>query len=54
MQRLVVNEELREARELLQQQLPCQHQQHEASYSDFLAKHPPVFTEATNPLEANS
>jgi hypothetical protein len=53
MQRLVVNEEHREARELQQQQ-PHQHQQHEISYSDFLAIHLPVFIEATDPLEADS
>jgi phage-related tail fiber protein len=53
MQRLVANEERREAHELLQQQ-PNQHQQHEASYSDFLAIHPHVFVEATDLLEADS
>jgi hypothetical protein len=51
MQRLVVNEEHREAHELQQQQ-PRQHQLHEASYLD-LVTHPPVFTEATDPLKAD-
>jgi hypothetical protein len=27
---------------------------HEMFYSDFLVTHPPVFTEAMNPLEADS
>jgi hypothetical protein len=52
MQRLVVNEEHREARELHQQ--PHQHHHHETSYSDFLVTHPPVSAEATDPLEADS
>jgi hypothetical protein len=46
MQRLVVNEERREASEL--------QQQHETSYLDFLVTHPPVFTKAMDPLEADS
>jgi hypothetical protein len=29
------------------------HQDRDSSYSDFLATHPPVFAEATNPLEAD-
>jgi hypothetical protein len=47
MQRLVVNEEHREASELLQQQ-------HETSYLDFLVTHPPVFTKVMDLLEADS
>jgi hypothetical protein len=42
MQRLVANEQ------------PHQHHQHEMSYSDFLATHPPMFTEVVDPLEAGS
>jgi hypothetical protein len=49
MKRLVVNKEHWEAPELLQQQQPC-----EMSYSDFLVTHPPVFIDATDPLEADS
>jgi hypothetical protein len=52
MQRLVANDERRESRE--QQQQPCQHQQHEATYSNFLATHPHVFTEATDLPVADS
>jgi hypothetical protein len=53
MQRLGLNEGHHEARELQQQQ-PCQHQQHETSYLDFLVTHLPVFAEATDPLEADN
>jgi hypothetical protein len=31
-----------------------QHQERDSSYSNFLATHPPVFTDATNPLEVDS
>jgi hypothetical protein len=31
-----------------------QHQERDSSYSDFLATHPLVFTDATDPLEADS
>jgi hypothetical protein len=30
------------------------HQERDSSYSDFLATHPPVFADATDPLEADS
>jgi hypothetical protein len=30
------------------------HQERDSLYSDFLANHPPVFADATNPLEADS
>jgi hypothetical protein len=30
------------------------HQERDSLYSDFLATHPPVFTDATNPLEVDS
>jgi hypothetical protein len=30
------------------------HQERDSLYSDFLATHPPVFVDATDPLEANS
>jgi hypothetical protein len=30
------------------------HQEKDSSYSNFLATHPPVFADATNPLEADS
>jgi hypothetical protein len=49
MRKLVENDECHGAR--------CQqprHQGRDSSYSDFLATHPPVFADATNPLEANS
>jgi hypothetical protein len=49
MRRLVENDEHRGAE--------CQqprHQERDSSYSDFLATHPPVFVDATNPLEVDS
>jgi hypothetical protein len=49
MRRLVENDECHGAE--------CQqprHQERDSSYSDFLATHPPVFIDATNPLEADS
>jgi hypothetical protein len=49
MRRLVENDERRGAE--LQQP---RHQERDSSYSDFLATHPPVFADATNPLEADS
>jgi hypothetical protein len=49
MRRLVENDELRGA----EQQQP-RHQERDSSYSDFLSTHPPVFADATDPLEANS
>jgi hypothetical protein len=30
------------------------HQERDSSYSDFLTTHPPVFADATDPLEADS
>jgi hypothetical protein len=49
MRRLVENDERRGA----ERQQP-QHQDRNSSYSDFLATHPPVFANATDPLEADS
>jgi hypothetical protein len=44
----VVNDELQGARE------QHHHHLHEASYSNFLAMHPPMFAEAMDPLEINN
>jgi hypothetical protein len=49
MRRPVENDECRGA----EYQQP-QHQERDSSYSDFLATHPPVFADATDPLEADS
>jgi hypothetical protein len=49
MRRLVQNDERRGA----ERQQP-RHQEMDSSYSDFLATHPPVFANATDPLEADS
>jgi hypothetical protein len=49
MRRLVENDERHGA----ERQQP-RHQERDSSYSDFLATHPPVFADATNPLEADS
>jgi hypothetical protein len=49
MRRLVENDERRGA----ERQQP-RHQERDSSYLDFLATHPPVFTDVTNPLEADS
>jgi hypothetical protein len=49
MRRLVENDECRGA----ERQQP-RHQERDSSYSDFLATHPPVFANATDPLEADS
>jgi hypothetical protein len=49
MRRLVENDERHRA----ERQQP-RHQERDSSYLDFLATHPPVFTDVTNPLEANS
>jgi hypothetical protein len=49
MRRLVENDERRGA----ERQQP-QHQERDSSYSDFLATHPQVFADATDPLEADS
>jgi hypothetical protein len=49
LRRLIENDERRGT----ECQQPC-HQERDSSYSDFLATHPPVFTDATNPLEADS
>jgi hypothetical protein len=49
MRRLVENNECRGAE--------CQqprHEERDSSYSDFLATHPPVFADVTDPLEADS
>jgi hypothetical protein len=49
MRRLVENDERRGAKH----QQP-RHQERDSSYLDFLATHPPVFLDATDPLEADS
>jgi hypothetical protein len=49
MRRLIENDECRGA----ERQQP-RHQERHSSYSDFLATHPPVFADATDPLEVNS
>jgi hypothetical protein len=49
MRRLIENDE----RHGTDRQQP-RHQERDSSYSDFLATHPPVFVDATDPLEANS
>jgi hypothetical protein len=49
MRRLVENDERRGA----EHQQP-RHQEKDSSYSNFLATHPPVFADVTNPLEADS
>jgi hypothetical protein len=49
MRRLVENDEHRGA----ERQQP-RHQEKDSPYSDFLATHPPVFADATDPLEADS
>jgi hypothetical protein len=49
MRRLVENDECRRDK----RQQP-QHQERDSSYLDFLATHPLVFADATNPLEADS
>jgi hypothetical protein len=49
MRRLVENDERRGA----EHQQP-RHQERDSSYSDFLATHPSVFADATDPLEADS
>jgi hypothetical protein len=49
MRRLIENDERREA----ERQQP-RHQERDSSYSDFLATHPLVFADATDPLEADS
>jgi hypothetical protein len=49
MRRLVENDERRG----VERQQP-QHQERDSSYSDFLATHPPVFVDVTNPLEVDS
>jgi hypothetical protein len=49
MRRLIENDERRGA----ERQQP-RHQERDFLYSDFLATHPPVFTESTDPLEVDS
>jgi hypothetical protein len=49
MRRLVENDERRGA----EYQQP-RHQERDSSYSDFLVSHPPVFADATDPLEMDS
>jgi hypothetical protein len=49
MRRLVENDEHRGA----ERQQP-RHEERDSSYSDFLATHPPVFANATDPLEVDS
>jgi hypothetical protein len=49
MKRLVENDERRGA----ERQQP-RHQERNSSYLDFLATHPPVFVDATDPLEADN
>jgi hypothetical protein len=49
MRRLIKNDEHRGA----ERQQP-RHQERDSSYSDFLATHPAVFANATDPLEADN
>jgi hypothetical protein len=49
MRRLVENDKCHGA----ERQQP-QYQERDSSYSDFLVTHPPVFTDVTDPLEADS
>jgi hypothetical protein len=49
MRRLIENDEHRGA----ERQQP-RHQERDSSYSNFLATHPPVFADVTDPLEADS
>jgi hypothetical protein len=49
MRRLVENDECRGA-----ERPQPQHQERDSSYSDFLATHPPLFANATDPLEADN
>jgi hypothetical protein len=49
MKRLIENDDCRGAK----RQQP-RHQERDSSYLDFLATHLPVFTDATDPLEADS
>jgi hypothetical protein len=49
MRRLIENDERRGA-----EHHQPRHQERDSSYSDFLATHPPIFTDATNLLEADS
>jgi hypothetical protein len=49
MRRLVENDE----RCGVERQQP-RHQERDSSYSDFMVTHPPVFADATDPLEADS
>jgi hypothetical protein len=49
MRRLAENDERHEA-----ERPQPQHQERDSSCSDFLATHPPVFVDATDPLEANN
>jgi hypothetical protein len=49
MRRLVENDEHRRA-----ERPQPQHQENDSSYSDFLATHPPVFADVTDPLEVDS
>jgi hypothetical protein len=49
MRKLIENDERRGA----ERQQP-RHQERDSSYSDFLATHPPVFADPTDPLEADS
>jgi hypothetical protein len=49
MRKLVENDEHHGAK-----RRQSQHQERDSSYSDFLATHPPVFVDATDPLEADS
>jgi hypothetical protein len=49
MRRLIENDEHRG----VERQQP-RHQERDSSYSNFLATHPPVFADATDPLEADS
>jgi hypothetical protein len=49
MRRLVENDELRRA-----ERPQPQHQDRDSSYLDFQATHPPVFADATKPLEADN
>jgi hypothetical protein len=49
MRRLIENDECRGT-----ERQQSHHQERDSSYSDFLATHPPVFADATDPLEADN
>jgi hypothetical protein len=49
MRMLIENDECRET-----ERLQPRHKERDSSYSDFLATHPPVFADATDPIETDS